>query len=98
MRKHLKVVFVFALVLLMGFSTLAYARANPCVCGGSYTSQQYLDTVYKETGNTRECDDCGSTALQLRAYRRILFTCPSCQRSYTQDVPTDTYLWACNCN
>ena len=90
---------IFSLVFLMGFSTLAYARANPCICGGNYSGQYILGIIEKNTGVTAQCERCLGAKDQYRKYKRTKFVCGYCGDSYITDIGTSTYIWHCDtCN
>ena len=96
MHKNRKIIFLFALALLMGLTTNVYARANPCyACGdGNYrwVSQKY--TSMEATNTSRPCNHGHTGArdyLQIRT-QRTTYRCDVCGDSYYIDKEVEVWL------
>ena len=67
-----------------------------CIFGNSYrcTKTEY---VWKETGTTKTCDDCGSIRRKLQKYAVKTYKCNNCSSHYTTSTKLSDTMWACEC-
>lgn len=101
MTKKFKVsmLLLLVVVMLLGSATCAYARGAVCdECSNGTFILKKTEYIWKETGKTSVCDDCGSIRRQLQKYSIKTYRCNGCGAQQVFTNKMSNIMWACECD